>query len=191
MKAVATSKPGKPVIVFFQETKPDDIDKYFIQSNNADTGGGARDLRIRPPDEFWRDLSPFFQVEISARQRSGTIYSADKRQDNKTVSAEVSLWGPTNTRNEVRIGRFYAVAGWEIPADEFNSDFTNGIAWFYLLVLDDNNNVWARTMRSTTIGKNDPGFDACVSSALRRKSNPKKTAARGVYHFPKHVITIK
>src|SRR5581483_1457775 len=156
MKAVATLQPGKPAIVFFQETKPDDIDKYFMHSNDADTGGGARDLRIRPANEFWKDLSPFFPEEISTRQRSGTVYSADRRQENKTVSAKVSLWGPTNTRSEVRIGRFYTVAGWEIPADEFNKDFTTGVVWFYLLMLDDNKNVWARTMRSTTIGKNEP-----------------------------------
>src|SRR5581483_6936806 len=108
-------------------------------------------------------------------------------QENKTVSAKVSLWGPTNIRSEVRIGRFYTVAGWEIPADEFNKDFTTGVVWFYLLMLDDNKNVWARTMRSTTIGKNEPGFDACITGALKRKRSLKKTV-RGVYYFPKQVI---
>lgn len=186
MNAAQTMEPGNPVVVFFQETKPDDIDKYFRQSNEADTGGGARDLRIRPARQYWIDLSPFFPTEVSAKQRSGTIYSKDKRQGDKTVSARVSLWGPTNTRTEVRIGRFYAIAGWEIPQGEFGRDFHAGIVWFYLLVLDDKNHVWARTMRSTTIGKNDPGFDARVAEVLKR--SPRRTA-RGVYRFPKEVVT--
>ena len=188
MKAADTIQPGIPAVVFFQETKPDDIDKYFRQSNDADTGGGARDLRIRPSKQFWDDLKPFFPTEISSRERSGIIFSTDMHQGEKTVSAKVSLWGPTNTRDEVRIGRLYTIAGWEIDQAQFSQDYDAGVVWFYLLVLDDKNQVWARTMRSATIGKNDPGFVARVTHALQLKGGPKKTA-RGVYHFPTRTTT--
>ena len=188
MKTDESIQHGLPAIVFFQETKPDDIDKYFMQSNYADTSGGARDLRIRPSKKFWEALTPFFPNVISSRERSGKVFSTDKHNAGRTVCQTVSLWGPTNARDEVRIGKFYTIPGWEIDSAEFNTDHNAGITWFYLLVLDDKNQVWARTMRSSALDKNVPDFVASVKHSLAVSNGAKKTA-RGVYHFSQNTPT--
>ena len=88
--------------------------KFEAQSNDADTGGGARDLRLRPSTEFL----PFFERmfpgrEIKYRRSKGhqtqiEVLSGNVRwhQGGIERSGMVKVWPPTDARpNECRIAR--------------------------------------------------------------------------------------
>jgi hypothetical protein len=165
----------KPVRVFFQELKHGDLLKFRAQSNQAPSGGGARDLRF-PAIPYFDLLSPMFPEEADhAGARRGIIRWAVATG---TGTATVTLWPANVARpSESRIGRFYEVAGWEVDEEAFEADLDRGMKWFVLLVQLDNGQVWARTLRESDLAKEQSWFAECV----RRKSDetPAAQSARG------------
>jgi hypothetical protein len=109
------SSSGQAIIrVLFQNIEDGDRRKFEARSNDSDTGGGARDLRFRPEDEFL----PFFGrmlpqkhyetrtskgVKSHIEVLSGTVTWTEPTGDK---SARLEVWPSTNARpNECRIAR--------------------------------------------------------------------------------------
>jgi hypothetical protein len=134
-------QPGNIVKTYYQQAVQGDILKFMQESNDSHTGGGARDLRISPVKDFWVSLESFFSVRVNDRERRGDIISETNIGQK---SALVTLMGPTTSRpNECRICRISEIDGWAIEEVEFEAKSNAGFLWFYLLVLDDKNQVWA------------------------------------------------
>jgi len=68
--------------IVYKEIVEGDFRKFKAESNDADTGGGARDLRFRPHDEFakvFRELFPRSQQKT-------------RKRDGKNRSGRSGLW---------------------------------------------------------------------------------------------------
>lgn len=136
---MAKTKPSRviPVMAFFQEAVAGDILKFKAKSNIAQTGGGARDLRISPVADFWDSLLRFFPERISEREYRGQILTAGQTRT-------ISLMGPTSSRrNECRICRIPLIDSWNISQQEFKETIAAKQKWIYMLILDDQGRVWA------------------------------------------------
>ena len=170
--------PADPSLVFFQEVKSGDLRKQKATSNDSDTGGGARDLRM--PERFWGSVAPFFTTEVSPRERSGRIIS----DIGLTVQyAQNSFWQPTEARpNEVRIGKINLIEAWNIDEDFFTSEIDSNFHVLYLLTLDVEQRVWARVMSTRHLRDNRKDFSDFVSKVITNKTSERLTA-RGVFDF--------
>lgn len=167
-------KQPEPVRVFFQEIKPGDVLKLSKESNQAPSGGGARDLRF-PTVPYSDLLAPMFPEELDAGRRRGDI---QWQQGGKAGYASVELWPPTTARPaEARLGRFYEVEGWAVDDDAIQQDFELGKRWFVVLAQLDNGQVWARVKREEDLDSEPAWFADCV----RRKmaETPSTRSARG------------
>ena len=170
--------PADPILVFFQEVKSGDLRKQEARSNDSTTGGGARDLRM--PKRFWDSVAPFFPKEVSSRERSGIIIS----ETGQTIQrVETSFWRPTGARpSEIRIGKITLIDAWTIEEDYFASELQSDYLLFYLLTLDVNQRVWARTMSTRYLNANRKDFSDFVREVTAEKTSDSKTA-RGVFDF--------
>jgi len=64
--------------IVFKEIVEGDLRKFEAQSNDADTGGGARDLRFRPFEEFQTIFSALFpNTRIETRRRGGAAANVE------------------------------------------------------------------------------------------------------------------
>lgn len=94
------------VRIVMQRVDAGDLRKAKAKSNDATTGGGARDLRFNPQEKFF----PFFQRMFKGRsiQRHKTVCTgivnwSDGISDR---SAELAVWPPYPSRPfECKIGR--------------------------------------------------------------------------------------
>ena len=95
MKIVSNMK--KVLLVVYKEIVYGDLSKFTATSNIADTGGGARDLRFSPSDEFL----PVFERMFPVRQ--GNMNVGKFYWPNGKVT-DVKIARPTRSRaNEMRI----------------------------------------------------------------------------------------
>jgi len=172
--------PDEPILAFFQETKNGDLLKQVARSNVSTTGGGARDLRIRPATPYWERLAQFFPHAVSNRERTGIIYT----ELNPTIQNEtISLWDETAARpGEIRIATIHLIAGWQIDQHMFNNETNQGYLIFYLLTLDKSRNVWARVMSTRHLNQNRADFVGFVKMVIQAKTSEKETA-RGIFDF--------
>lgn len=89
-------------LVIYKKIVDGDFRKFIAESNDAQTGGGARDLRFSPATKFF----PIFQRMFLGRDNGvlkGNVYwiGAD-------ITTKVSIHPPTKSRpSEVRIGRVH------------------------------------------------------------------------------------
>ena len=116
-----SSDSGQAIIrVLLHNIEEGDRRKIVAESNDSDTGGGARDLRFTPADEFF----PFFERMFpKTRQRTRTskgirsqidVLRGDVRWTEPTgeKSAKMEVWPATPSRpRECRIAR---IAGFEL-----------------------------------------------------------------------------
>jgi hypothetical protein len=137
--------PGGIKIIAFKEVKPGDLRKFLAQSNDADTGGGARDLRFRPHDKFAPIFARMFpDVEQGTGRRGKQTVQVDFQVgrvhypvNGKAVSQRAEYWPPTDARpGEGRWAKVYAYAPFKaaIPEDEGRI--------IVLLVQNTSNEVW-------------------------------------------------
>lgn len=174
----------KPVLLFFREVLPDDLDKYETKSAVAKTGGGARDLRF--PKGFGPKIGSMFPTKTKRPGvMSGTINWEDSKGRREYKSIE--LWPPTNARpGEMRIGRFYEVDSWKVDAVEFEKARQQGQKWFFLLVKDSEGNVWARLLEE----RNLDGEWEIVRNFIKRRiqDTQGKRAVCGLIDFEKDEV---
>ena len=178
---MAELKQKKPVLMFFQEIKLGDVAKQKAASNIADTGGGARDLRIRPAQEFTRILNRMFPLPGSQeRVFKGNIHWFDG--GNNLQSGEVEFWRPTDARpNEARIGRINMIGAWAIDEQAYKTAQDAGNKWFYLLVMDTDGTVWARLLKEENLPNENKAVREYVQKQIRETSSAH--AVRGSMDF--------
>lgn len=98
---------GKAVAVIFKQIKPGDYRKLAAESNDATTGGGARDFRF-PSAPFAPVLEIFFPKIVGTSANGGNIRRGSLVWSNALLNEryEVDLHPPTDARpTEARISR--------------------------------------------------------------------------------------
>jgi hypothetical protein len=145
-----------PTLLYFQEILPGDVRKYHTESANAQTGGGARDLRISPAGVFEPILRRMFpNATGQAGVTEGEVVWATSTGDDD--STPVRFWSPTAARpNELRIGRFYDIGGWQIDDDQYDRERNEGHRWFFVLELGGAGVVTARLLQDHHLALEDP-----------------------------------
>jgi hypothetical protein len=164
---------GAVARVFYQEIKAGDRRKIQASSNDAQTGGGARDLRI-PKDRFW----DFFGRMLPARRRD--------RSNNRTVEVlvgrvkwdgpsgvvehEIAVWPPTDPRpTEIRIA-------------QVNKNFPPGVPEgrpFVLVVQTSDGEIWGLYTTETDLRTGD--WDRRIQDPILRciDNTPETRSIRG------------
>lgn len=102
----AAPKPAGVKRLVFKEITEGDFRKFEAESNDADTGGGARDLRFRPYDPFEYIFSTLFPgVKKEQRVRSGKKVSVNVQvgqlhwdEHGREIAREVTFEPPTTAR---------------------------------------------------------------------------------------------
>lgn len=166
-------KSIKPALLFFQEVYIGDIEKYETKSNIAKTGGGARDLRIRSGSRFTSVFSRLFpQKGTRFGVLRGQIYS--ELGNGTVVSKAIEYSPPTDARpGETRVCKINLIDGWEIDKTQYQADQIKHKRIFYLLVLDTDGRVWARTLREEDLPLQDPLVRSYVEERIRSKNRGK------------------
>lgn len=130
-----------PVLTVFRQVLPGDVRKLRAESNDADTGGGARDLRFRGQPVVRQLLRMFTQPTAERGVMRGRIHWATNPG---TGHADVELWRPTQARpNEVRLNTIHRIGGWAVTDQEFNAAIAAGRRLFFILTLDTQDRIWA------------------------------------------------
>lgn len=112
-------------IVVYKKIVEGDLSKFTATSNVTQSGGGARDLRFSPANEFF----PIFQKMFTCFDENGALRGFFSWENHENT--EVFIHPPTNSRpNEVRIARIHEC----FPANVIPNDSTDCIL---LLVFDN------------------------------------------------------
>lgn len=117
-------------IVVYKKIVEGDLKKFFAQSNITQSGGGARDLRFSPANEFFDIFKRMFPHKLNDGTYTGFFYWSGHSPTSVTIHP------PTNSRpNEVRIARVHeCIPGKYIP---------NSVGdCVLILILDSENKVW-------------------------------------------------
>lgn len=86
-------------LVVYKKIVAGDFRKFRAESNDTPSGGGARDLRFSPSNEFMALFNRMFTRQGTTGTLTGQLYWDDLPPTNVTIHQ------PTNARpNEVRIG---------------------------------------------------------------------------------------
>lgn len=173
--------PGNPRLSFFQVITRGDVRKQEASSNDADSGGGARDLRM--PKDFWHAMLPFFP-DLTGGVQTGVIHST--RGTSEPAVTTVKLHRPTAARpNEIRIGTINEIIGWKITLPQFDSITNSGDECVFLLTLDDKGQTWAQVAKLSKI--NSPNcnkaFSEFVASTKSEYAERKIKTVRAVFDF--------
>ena len=159
----------------FKELVEGDFRKFFAQSNDTDSGGGARDLRYKPQKEFY----PFFEKMMIEKDNSGKL--KDKFHwiiNGKEVTTKFIVHSPTNSRpNEIRIGQVNKC----IPDEAVPDVHTNTI---FLIVQLDDLTIWPYFVTYDSIENED--WDPIVKQVILEAYTTDKrstTTATGFYDY--------
>lgn len=183
-----TAKPQGVKRIFFQEILEGDRRKLEGRSNDAASGGGARDLRF-PNTEFgqlFRELLPGTkavkrtrnQTQVEIEVNVGDVYWFDPVTNNE-VTAEVTYESPTDARpREGRIPRIHDIsylAHRVPPAHEGPV--------YLLLVQQDSGKVYPHYITARML--NDPLFNQDVAATIRQcaVSTPDHRSTRGYIDY--------
>ena len=79
------------ILVVFKQLVEGDLRKFKAESNDADTGGGARDLRFRPYDRFDGAFERLFPVEELVPRRRNNKSTMVKVRKGRFVFTLVSV----------------------------------------------------------------------------------------------------
>lgn len=102
------------ILILFRHIETADRRKFEARSNDASSGGGARDLRFRPEAKFMPFFRKMFpQHRTEKRTTKGVVEEIEILsgevawgEDGKDTAATMEIWPATNARpNEVRIAR--------------------------------------------------------------------------------------
>ena len=131
----------RPVLILFQQVTPATVRKAQSISNDAPSGGGARDLRLRPHDQFLPFMERLLpETRTEHRQpgdilviRYGQVTWGDGRQ-----TQEIEYWPPTNARpGEGRLAKISSLPPLSNPPE-------NVAGSVILFVRDEDGRIWVR-----------------------------------------------
>ena len=114
---VAHHDPDGVKRILAREVLDGDVKKFQALSNDAPTGGGARDLRLRPADAFVEFLSRMFPTTRPVSRRANVGGKGEVRvgelhwkdgPGGKDRRAPIEVWEPTASRKgEIRLGQVH------------------------------------------------------------------------------------
>lgn len=143
-----------------------DVRKLQARSNDSPTGGGARDIRLRP----FRRWNPVVEQIISQpTKRRGILGSAVNwtEPSGAVQSAVIEWWRPTASRGgEGRLGRVHRVASWHVDPIAYKAAKRRGKKWFVRLVKDELGRVWADLIKPDGVAEVDDITKELLHEAL-------------------------
>lgn len=163
-------QPGRPVRILFQELREATILKAQAQSADASSGGGARDIRLRPHDVVQPFMERMFPRERTVLRRAGRGRPAERiaiRIGTATWGdghdlVELEYWPPTRARpKEGRIGRINMVP----PLADPPSDAEGAVVLF---VQDENDLIWVRYATAEGVQRSIPEVGDVIRDCLER-----------------------
>ncbi|MCC5094286.1 hypothetical protein [Xanthomonas campestris] len=184
------SKRAGIVRVLWKEILPGDLRKFAAQSHDADTGGGARDLRFRGDQDLKAIILDMFPVQEHASRRRNSVATTITRHrgqfcwnsgsggTKQTHSEAAYIEPPTSAREgEWRITRVhtYGVFQGSVPA------VTGGDRVLLLLIQTDDGNIWPRFTTETSLRKDK--WSEAVKQNILGCLDSKKSERRASYGF--------
>lgn len=134
-------------LVIYKKIVLGDFRKFQARSNNASTGGGARDLRFRPATEFSPQFNRMFTTPGADGSFTGQFYWPG------LPPTDVTIHQPTRARpGEVRIGMVHQC----FPVQ---SRPTNSEDCILLLILDSYHHVWPSFTSERSLRNDDWNHD--------------------------------
>jgi hypothetical protein len=179
---VVTASP-RPLAILFKQMLDGDVRKLAAESNDAATGGGARDLRF-PDAPFRVVLDRFFPRVITVSQNGGVVRSGRLvwHHNSKTDVYDVECWPPTDARpTEARIAKIHG-----LPPLLQCPEPHPGDPVFIILTLDstgDFRSDYARESELASRWRAEIASPICRSLLLARSGR----AACGWYLIPENV----
>ncbi len=188
MPNATAAQPAGVLRVVFRQIVAGDFRKFKAESNDADSGGGARDLRFRPYPAFrdiFADLLPSTRIE--KRRRNGIPTDTEIRVgaffwsegNGKEASKEATFEPPTDARpNEGRIPVVHTYPPFNtLPAT------TEG-KMVALLIQREDGNVWPAfaTEEALRSGQWNTGISDFILKSLDA-NRPQNQVARGFIDF--------
>lgn len=190
--AEGSDKPTGTVRVMYREVRIGDRRKFRAESNDADTGGGARDLRFRPYDQLESVFVKLFPEIIERRRQrggepvllpvlKGAFYW--RGMDGKVRTLDSYLEPPTDARpNEGRIAKVHEYSCFDEARVPLHKE---GDPVLLLLVQNNKGEVWVHFATRSSL-ENDKRWDQSFAKEVvecikaRRSAN---TAITGYIDF--------
>lgn len=181
---------SKPTRIIYKEIVEGDLLKFSATSNISQTGGGARDLRIRPLDEFLPIIILMFpDTEKQKRSRGGETVYLDifkgkfccAESDGATDAEVVLFEPPTDARpNEGRIARVNSYKCFKTSLKYKRND-----KLFLILIQNDDGTVWPYFFYESSFlqkGTWHPSVEKVLIDCIAAK-RAKGTVVMGYYDF--------
>lgn len=179
--------------ILYREIKEGDLRKIVAQSNDSDSGGGARDFRFRPYDQLEpiiRAMFPDTVLEDRRRNKRPTQVGIHKGKfcwhdsNGNVVCADAFMEPPTSARpNEGRIPRVHELACFD--TSRIPSKGGSGNMIILLLIQRADGTVWPHYVDERSL--RTPGaWDKAVSDSLIAcidANRSESTAMIGSYDF--------
>ena len=131
----------RPVLILFQQLRLATVLKAQAVSNEAPTGGGARDLRLRPYDRFQPFMERLLPDARTRLRRDGgevTIRYGLATWGDGSETREIEYWSPTNARpREGRIAQINSLPPLAVPPEDVEGAVI-------LFVRDEDGLIWVR-----------------------------------------------
>ena len=160
--------PGDPALILFQQITPATVLKALNESADATSGGGARDLRLRPHDgvrSFMARLMPHTRTRARPGGGEVTIQWDIVTWDDGSQTIEVEYWPPTKTRpGEGRIARISSLPPLTNPPEDLEGTVV-------LFVRDENDVLWVRYATAEGLRKSFPGVGKVIQTCLASTTN--------------------
>ena len=158
--------PGKPVFILFKQVTEAIVRNAQNESADADSGGGARDLRLGPYDFIHPFMKQMFPLIRRGDERP--IRWTKVTWGNGNRVQELEYWPPTNARpNEGRIAKISSLP----PLAEGTDDVKDTVILF---VQDEYEVVWVRYASKTGLRKSCPEVGRLILQCLE-KAGPRRT----------------
>lgn len=181
------AQAGDIARIVFREILDGDRRKFIAQSNDSETGGGARDLRFRAWDKMESTLRKLFPQARTENRKRGIdtaleVYVGHLHwmQGGKAVSREALLEPPTDARpNESRLTRVHEYGCFSVTEPEEGSGRMVAI-----FVQKDDGTVWPFVITERSLEHDDwnPAVAEFLLSALNAPRRQRQ-AAYGFYDF--------
>jgi hypothetical protein len=173
----ATANPVERVL--YREIVSGDLRKFQAESNDTPSGGGARDLRFRPYDEFEDVVRLLFPTErVVERRRNGVVQQVTIfvgrffwMQNDGVKSAEAIFEPPTTAREgEGRITRVHTY-----PPLNAKQPLHDG-RLIFLLIQRSDGKVWPHFATEGSLRRGE--WDEAITNTVLTCLDADKTARR-------------
>lgn len=181
---------SKPTRLIYKEIVAGDLLKFSATSNISQTGGGARDLRIRPMTEFLPIIQLMFpETEKQNRSREGKTVALDILKgkfccvdaNGNTKTETVFFEPPTDARpNEGRIARVNSYECFKTT-----EIFKANDKLFLILIQNDDETVWPYFHYESSFrqkGTWHPAVEKALTDCIAAK-RASVTVVMGYYDF--------